>query len=81
MNSANDLAQALEQARPGVDLLDFVAEFMELDRDRLSYHAEDNVVQISGLEERGPFSLPTQLTGEMIDIMIRNLSDEDGPES
>lgn len=78
MNTVSDLIATLAETRPGEDVLDFVAGFAEMDRARLTYHSDEDVILIASLVENGPLAVPLQLKGEMIDLMIRNLRGEDG---
>ncbi len=73
MKTVSDLVAALEDARPGADLLDFVAEFAELERSRLTHYPDEDLIRIASLVAAGPLSEPLQLKGEMIDLMIRKL--------
>lgn len=90
MNTANDLAALHAETHPDEDLLDFVSAFINKDRARLRYLPEENLLflmarpevlaaaaaeaEATGDEDLGELWLGRQVSGEMIELMLRTLA-------
>lgn len=74
MIDVNTLKALCDEKKPGEDFLDYIAEFIGYDIARLTYYAEENIITIDPPEEFVGIHNPWQLSGEMIDVMIRDLT-------
>lgn len=73
MNTVNDLIAALATADPDADLIGHVAAFTGIDLARLTHHPVENLIRIAPRANAVPSADHGQLSGEMIELMIRTL--------
>jgi len=73
MIDVNTLKALYETKNPDKDFLEYIAEFIDYDITRLTYYPDENIITINPPEEFANIHNPWQLSGEMIDVMIREL--------
>lgn len=74
MATIREIAATL--AESGTDLLGFVAAFIEVDRARLTWLEEEDLILIAPTEDAPPTAQPRALTGEQIDFMARHIQEQ-----
>lgn len=73
MNGVNDLIAALAAADPDADLIGHVADFTGIEAARLTHHESENLIRIAPAAGAVAAAEPAQISGEVIELMIRCL--------